>query len=357
MEKDLYKYAERKMPFFNFTVSLWSHYKFLENVFGEGFSNSVFLHKEGVCELNASEKQMREVSARILEKVKKHDPILTLHYEKAKIFNKDADKLLAEYQSGVNEINEEAFDRAFSVFENNFSYCTILPYWVLYAINEALEKGESKDIFEKEMTMYEELKGETRYPQLVQGVISHFFKKAAKILDASVECASCMTPEELRLTIGGGKAVSCEELEKRWAWCAITPGEKPYKVNFSFNPSELAKVAGATIDARMKEIKGSIAYKGIVRGRAKIVNAIDDMKKFEEGDILVSIQSSPSLMSAILKCSAIVTDEGGIMCHASIISRELKKPCIIGTKIATKLIKDGDMVEVDAEKGIVTILK
>jgi len=52
-----------------------------------------------------------------------------------------------------------------------------------------------------------------------------------------------------------------------------------------------------------------------------------------------------------------VTDEGGITCHAAIISRELKKPCIIGTKIATKVLKDGDLVEVDADKGIVKILK
>ncbi len=50
-------------------------------------------------------------------------------------------------------------------------------------------------------------------------------------------------------------------------------------------------------------------------------------------------------------------DEGGITCHAAIVSRELKKPCIIGTRIATKVLKDGDLVEVDANKGIVKILK
>ena len=51
-----------------------------------------------------------------------------------------------------------------------------------------------------------------------------------------------------------------------------------------------------------------------------------------------------------------VRQEGGISCHAAIVSREMKKPCIIGTKIATKLLKDGDMVEVDANKGVVTKL-
>jgi len=57
------------------------------------------------------------------------------------------------------------------------------------------------------------------------------------------------------------------------------------------------------------------------------------------------------------KAAAFVTDEGGITCHAAIVARELKKPCIIGTKIATQALKDGDEVEVDADKGAVKLLK
>ena len=57
------------------------------------------------------------------------------------------------------------------------------------------------------------------------------------------------------------------------------------------------------------------------------------------------------------KAKAIVTDEGGITCHAAIVSRELGKVCVVGTKIATQIFKDGDMVEVDANKGVVRIIK
>jgi len=57
------------------------------------------------------------------------------------------------------------------------------------------------------------------------------------------------------------------------------------------------------------------------------------------------------------KAKAIITDEGGVTCHAAITARELKIPCIIGTKIATKVLKDGDRVEVDAEKGLVRKVK
>ena len=65
----------------------------------------------------------------------------------------------------------------------------------------------------------------------------------------------------------------------------------------------------------------------------------------------------PDYLSAMKKAVAFVTDEGGITCHAAIVARELNRPCIIGTKIATKVLKDGDEVEVDADKGVVKILK
>jgi len=67
--------------------------------------------------------------------------------------------------------------------------------------------------------------------------------------------------------------------------------------------------------------------------------------------------TQPEFLPAMKKASAIITDEGGLTCHAAIISRELGIPCIIGTKIATKVFKDGDIVEVDATRGIVTMLE
>ena len=77
------------------------------------------------------------------------------------------------------------------------------------------------------------------------------------------------------------------------------------------------------------------------------------MDKVNEGDILVSVATTPSIIMAMKKAAAFVTDEGGLTCHAAIVAREMKKPCVIGTKIATKVFKDGDVVEVDAERGIV----
>ena len=105
------------------------------------------------------------------------------------------------------------------------------------------------------------------------------------------------------------------------------------------------------------EIKGNPAYSGKVKGIVKIVNSYKDMKKMKAGDIMVSIQTMPELLPAMKKAAAFVTDMGGITSHAAIVSRELKTPCIVGTRTATKVLHDGDLVEVDANKGIVKILK
>ena len=100
-------------------------------------------------------------------------------------------------------------------------------------------------------------------------------------------------------------------------------------------------------------LRGWTAYPGKVRGCVKIVIKSSDLNKVRSGDILVAVMTFPNLISAMEKAAAFVTDEGGILCHAAIVSREMKRPCIIGTKIATKLLNDGDKVEVDATKGIV----
>ena len=78
-----------------------------------------------------------------------------------------------------------------------------------------------------------------------------------------------------------------------------------------------------------------------------------DVRKFVSGRILVALMTSPDYIVAIKKAKAIITDDGGITSHAAIVARELKKPCIVGTKFASKVLHDGDLVEVDAEQGIV----
>lgn len=103
----------------------------------------------------------------------------------------------------------------------------------------------------------------------------------------------------------------------------------------------------------ISEIKGQVACPGIVSGYVKIVINPNDIAKVKNGDILVSTMTRPDYLAAMKKAKAIITDEGGLLCHAAIVSREIKKPCVIGTKIATQILKDGDFIKVNANKGIV----
>ena len=108
--------------------------------------------------------------------------------------------------------------------------------------------------------------------------------------------------------------------------------------------------------AQVNMLRGQTAFPGKVSGVVKIISTKDEMNKFLNNNILVSPYTDPTLMPVIKKAKAIITDVGGMTCHAAIVSRELKKPCIIGTKFATQVLKDNDKVEVDANRGVVKIL-
>jgi len=105
------------------------------------------------------------------------------------------------------------------------------------------------------------------------------------------------------------------------------------------------------------ELKGATAYKGMAKGTARIILNPLKVKIFNKGDVLITGMTRPEFLSLMKKASAFVTDAGGLLSHAAIVARELKKPCILATENASKVIKDGDLVEVDANNGIVRILK
>jgi len=105
-----------------------------------------------------------------------------------------------------------------------------------------------------------------------------------------------------------------------------------------------------------KDLHGTVANVGTARGKVRIIKTIKSLKSFLPGEILVASMTRPEFIIAIKKAAAIVTDEGGITCHAAIIARELNLPAIISTKLATKVLRDGMLVEVKANHGIVRIL-
>lgn len=107
----------------------------------------------------------------------------------------------------------------------------------------------------------------------------------------------------------------------------------------------------------INDFRGLTACTGKAVGKVKVLKSAKEISKVEKGDILVAVMTRPDYIPAMRKASAIVTDEGGVTSHAAIVSREIGIPCIIGTKIATKVLKDGMLVEVNANHGWVKIIK
>jgi phosphoenolpyruvate synthase/pyruvate phosphate dikinase len=191
-----------------------------------------------------------------------------------------------------------------------------------------------------------------------QSYLKKLLVEVALKLKIDVEKLFYFSAEEI-IEMFTEKKFRTDLLEERKIKCMITiiddqitifSGEK--EVNKEFEQLELS------IDEKIdvKELKGKSAYPGIVKGIAKVVIDVRDLDKIQKGNIMVALMTFPSFIVGMEKAIAFVTDQGGLLSHASIVAREMKKPCIIGTKVATKVIKDGDLIEVNADKGIVKIL-
>jgi len=109
--------------------------------------------------------------------------------------------------------------------------------------------------------------------------------------------------------------------------------------------------------SKLTSINGITACPGLATGYARIVKDAKHPGKFKKGNILITNNTTPEFVPLMRLAAAIVTEQGGITTHAAIVSRELGIPCVIGTKIATKVFKDGDVVEVDANTGMVKKIK
>jgi pyruvate,water dikinase len=106
-------------------------------------------------------------------------------------------------------------------------------------------------------------------------------------------------------------------------------------------------------DERIIIAKGLGASPGMASGAVKIVRNTDELDKIEEGDILVTVMTTPDMVPAMKRADGIITDEGGVTCHAAIVSRELGIPCVVGTGDGSKILKENSIVTLDGSKGFV----
>jgi len=281
----------------------------------------------------------------------------------------DSEKYNKILKSEINNINNKIYDKLnlselgkifgekYLLFQHQF-----MPYVIPYIvgiIDENYDLGQRNLKIKKILSLSKKLRLVSLYVDyrnVVIGKILQVISKKASLKDKKI--INFFTPEEICLLCLGSRDFLTNSKDRSNSYFFV----KFKKKEALFFESSIITQAGKIFKKDVfltteKDIKGTAAYKGKVAGIVKIVYGKKDFKKFKKGDILVTIHSNPSLLHVIRKCGAIIADEGGITSHAAIVSREFKIPCVMGTKVATKVLKDGDLVEVDAERGVVKILR
>ncbi len=196
------------------------------------------------------------------------------------------------------------------------------------------------------------------------GVLESFIKRVAELAEIEADKIRWYRVIEIENLLNKKINLDAKEIDSRKKTCVFNrnngqiyflSGEKAKSFIRDFDDN-LGKESSAIL-------KGVVAHgeKGKIIGKVCIIHRdysnhkklVEDMDKMEEKSILVTTTTDPEFMPAIKKSSAIITDIGGLLSHAAISAREINIPCIVGTENATKILKSGDMIEVDIESGLV----
>lgn len=223
-------------------------------------------------------------------------------------------------------------------------------------IDIKLESEDKSDInFAKSITYWVDFRKEGMMGHLYYALI--LLENIAKRFDLPYKDIALYKIKEVEDLIRYGKKLDKAILEKRYESTFLVLEEG--KDSLFYNDPDAKELFEAANHVDIKEIKGMIASVGtqeIILGEVNIVN--NQAKEiFEPGKILVTSMTRPEFVPMMRRAKAVITNEGGIACHAAIVSRELGIPCIIGTKAATKVLKNGDKVEMDMKTGIVKVIK
>ncbi len=187
------------------------------------------------------------------------------------------------------------------------------------------------------------------------------FEELSRRLKVEKDILRTLLPSEMEAWLVGGIHPDLSELQRRCKQAVyLIEKDNVEVITDEVKIDSIISKDQDTVKASdFYSFSGQVACQGQAEGIVCVIKGAREMdtKKFIKGSILVAVNTSPNMIRIIRDSSAIVTDIGGITSHAASISRELGKPCIVGTKIATRVLEDGDLINVDAEKGIVRLIK
>lgn len=319
------------------------YYTTLTKDLGIGFSHSLFVHTKGTVAFYLLQNEF-ETFGKAMAQVATSDAELT--EARLKGLKENADKITEVMNALSGKIpSQEEYEDFLVYFERHLPLHNFMKKTVDFLKTEELER------------LLPSFKDARLYSEHVYSDTERFFRSVTQAIAEkhgyAVENTTCFTQDEFETYIKDQSLPSEQELAARYENSALFFEEGKRTLVLAEDVAQLEKEMVEHQSSATTELKGVSAFAGTVTGTVRIV--LDPLKDvpFEQGDILVTGMTRPEFMRYMQKAGAIVTDAGGILCHAAISARELKLPCVVGTQVASKVLKDGDMVEVDAEKGVV----
>jgi phosphohistidine swiveling domain-containing protein len=333
----------------------------LKKIFGVGFSDVIYVVDGGAMSeyrLPRDNKKLKIIFKRVLkyDYKKVHDIIKSFinHYDEMYNLVKKSERIVSGLFGSRRKVIEmmKKFNYAYEHVWPGVVFIYWLPLWI---DKGSLNKEERKRLEEVLKVRYAR-DMEYVFAQQFYDNIAVYINKKFKIRITFLDMA---TPAELikLLKVQGRDNTLMNHLERRLNGCIVFNGQVISLFGFEQINKYLRK-HGIELPKPKKiktnsTLKGLVARTGKANGRVSLLKSRRDMTKIISGDIIISPMTTPYFNRALKKANAVVTDEGGITCHAAIFAREMGIPCIVGTKIATQVLKDGDRVEVDANKGVV----
>lgn len=352
--KWIYK-VQREFPAHIVFVVRDAYTKGVEKTLGWGDKEFLYILKGDIFISYRTKENDQEMYAFFKEKIKDKNFLqeLKAKTEQARrVYEEETEKIKEQCKK------EQSWERLGDLYNKAYN----AEYQLLSIMNFTLYFEQAGAVPEEAKTMFEEIAKIRNSMAAVLYAFYHedyggLFRKIHEKIKLPKNLIGFMLPKEIEESLKKQKATVTEkELNERRKLSVLVVENKKARYLVGKEAEKIYEELQSETKEQT-EIKGQAAYPGKVQGTVCKVETHADLKKIKKGVILVTPMTSVTYVPYLEKVAGIVTDEGGIICHAASIAREMKIPTIIGTKIATKILKDGDLVEVDAEKGIVKKIK
>lgn len=317
------------------SCSYWAqqYSKTLKNILGKGFDTVLFLHKQGTASFFVKQDELKAFGQYLAEK--------TVHSESEAIdllnkLKENTDiiiKMMNDFEGSI--LTSDQYTAFHTVFERHLAYHNFMKKTVDFLDQETL--GKLLPYFQDART----------YSEAVYSRTEQFFRSLTTAIalkeNYNAQALTCLTQQELELYIYNNVLPSQDILTRRFEASAILFEQGSVRL---LTGPDVTKLEMKLFSTDETQIKGIVAFNGTAKGTCRIIHDPFKEHVFNKGDILVTGMTRPEFTPFMEKAGGIVTDAGGLLCHAAITSREMKIPCIVGTEKATRVFKEGEMIEI-----------